>query len=74
MLGAAQKRHEGRGLVEERDEALQVVSPPLRREYLAGRLGTHYENAANSVGRLWVVDGAIAVGPINVLAVLHISG
>ena len=46
---------------------LDIFSRPASRKDLFGRFGAHHQDAANAIGRIFVIDGTVAIGPVDVL-------
>ena len=68
MFRAGQARHEGGGLFEELGEPLAFLAGAAGGEDLLGGLGADHQDAADAVRRVIIVDGTVAVGPVDVFA------
>ena len=67
MVSPAKHRHETRRLLEELRHMLDIFGRPAPQQDLLGRFGAHHQDAADAIGRIFVVDGSVAIGPVDLL-------
>ena len=67
VVWAVQHCHERRALLEELGESVAFGGEPAFGQHPLSGLRTDHQNAADAVRRLALVDGAVTVGPVDVL-------